>query len=81
MKIRSITVDLEVEYLEKAARERGISRVRLIRYVMEKVIRDELVAALLGHENLSEAEPKPEHYRRFKNRPRRIAKPKLGIEI
>lgn len=75
-KTRSITVELDVEYLEKAAKERGISRVRLIRYVLEKIIRDELVPSLLGSENLSE--PRAQRYRRFKNRPRRVAKPKLN---
>ncbi|WP_247333804.1 hypothetical protein, partial [Bradyrhizobium sp. 147] len=40
--IKNIVIPLEVEYLQKAAKERGISRSKLVRFVMEKVVNDEL---------------------------------------
>jgi hypothetical protein len=55
--IKNIVVPLEIE---KAAKKRGISRSKLVRYVMEKVVNDELVPEILG-------EP-PQRYRRFRNR-------------
>lgn len=66
--IKNIVVHLEVEYLEKAAKERGISRTKLVRFVMEKVVNDELVPAILGDDDLSNVEPLPQKYRRFRNR-------------
>jgi hypothetical protein len=66
--IKNIVVPLEVEYLEKAAKERGISRTRLVRVVMEKVVRDELVSKIIGDDDLVNAEPAPQKYRRFRNR-------------
>ena len=47
MTIKNIVIPLEVEYLEKAARERGISRSMLARIVMEKVVSDELIPSIL----------------------------------
>ena len=35
-------VPLEVDYLERTAKDRGISRTKLVRVVMEKVVRDNL---------------------------------------
>ena len=49
--IKNIVIPLEVEYLEKAARERGISRSMLARIVMEKVVSDELIPSILGYHN------------------------------
>jgi hypothetical protein len=68
MAIKNIVVPLEDEYLEKAAKERGISRSKLVRFVMEKVVNDELVPAILGDDDLSNVEPPPQKYRRFRNR-------------
>jgi hypothetical protein len=65
--IKSITIPLKVEYLEKAAKERGISRSRLVRFVMEKVVSDEVVPAILGEGDLSNVEPHPQKYRRFRH--------------
>ena len=65
--VKSITIPLEVEYLEKAAKERGISRSKLVRFVMEKVVNDELVPTILGDDDLSNAEPSPRRYRRFRH--------------
>ncbi|MET4477988.1 hypothetical protein [Bradyrhizobium sp. F1.13.3] len=67
MATKNIVVPLEVEYLEKAAKKRGISRTKLVRFVMEKVVNDELVPAILGDDDLSNVEPPPQKYRRFRN--------------
>ena len=65
MAIKNVVVSLEVEYLEAAAKERGVSRTKLVRAVMQKVIRDQLVADLLEEKDLVES-PQP-RYRRFAN--------------
>jgi hypothetical protein len=65
MTIKNIVIELEVEYLQKAARERGVSRAKLVRLLMKKVIADELVPDILGNGNLANAEPSPQRYRRF----------------
>jgi hypothetical protein len=63
--IKNIVVPLEIE---KAAKKRGISRSKLVRYVMEKVVNDELVPEILGEDDLSNVEAPPQRYRRFRNR-------------
>lgn len=68
MAIKNIVIPLEVEYLHKVAKERGISRTKLVRYVMEKVVNDELVPEILGEDDLSNVEAPPQRYRRFRNR-------------
>ena len=68
MAIKNIVIPLEVEYLHKVAKERAISRTKLVRYVMEKVVNDELVPEILGEDNLSNVEAPPQRYRRFRNR-------------
>ena len=64
MAIKNVVIPLEVEYLQAAAKERGISRTRLVRVVMQKVIREELVPQLLDDDDLTEP-PQP-RYRRFR---------------
>ena len=66
MAIKNVVIPLEVEYLEDAARERGISRTKLVRVVMQKVIIEELVLQLLDDDDLTE--PLQPRYRRFQNR-------------
>jgi hypothetical protein len=63
--IKNIVIPLEVEYLHKMAKERGISRTKLVRVVMQKVIREELVPQLLDDDDLTE--PLQPRYRRFQN--------------
>ena len=65
MAIKNVVIPLEVEYLQAAARERGISRTKLVRVVMQKVIREELVPQLLDECDLTE--PLQPRYRRFQN--------------
>ena len=68
MTIKNIVIPLEVEYLEKAAKERGISRTKLVRVVMERVVRNELIPKILGDDDLAVAEPPQQRYRRFRAR-------------
>ena len=65
MAIKNVVIPLEVEYLQAVAKERGVSRTKLVRVVMQKVVRDQLVADLLEEQDLVEAsQPR---YRRFAN--------------
>ena len=68
MTVKNIVVPLEDEYLEKAARERGISRTKLVRIVMETIVREQLVSRIVGDVSLVDDEPPPRKYRRFRNR-------------
>ena len=65
MTVKNIVIELEIEYLQKAARERGISRAKLVRLLMRKVIADQLVPDILGDGSLENAEPSTRRYRRF----------------
>ena len=67
MTVKNVVIPLEIEYLQVAAKERGISRTRLVRVVMEKVVRDELVPKILDDADLSYAEPPRQKYRRFRD--------------
>ena len=68
MTIKNVVVPLQIEYLEEAAKQRGISRTKLVRVVMEKVVRDELVLEILGDDNEVRIEPRQPRYRRFRER-------------
>ena len=57
MTIKSVVIPLPVDYLEQAAKERGISRTKLVRIVMEKVIRDELVSEIVSDDDLAADTP------------------------
>jgi hypothetical protein len=63
--IKHVTVPLEAEYLQQIAKERGVSRTRLVRLVMEKVVSDELVFNILDEDEIRPAPPQPK-YRRFR---------------
>ena len=63
--IKSVVIPLEIDYLEQAAKERGISRTKLVRIVMEKVVRDELVSEIVSDDDLAADTPQP-RYRRFR---------------
>jgi hypothetical protein len=52
----------------KVAKDRGISRTKLVRFVMEKVVKEELVHSILDSNDLSNVEPPPQKYRRLRNR-------------
>ena len=76
MTVKNVVVELEVEYLQKAAKERGVSRAKLVRLLMKKVIAEELVSDMLGDGNLADAESPSKRYRRFRKRenPRAVIK-------
>jgi len=38
MTIKNVVIPLEIEYLQKAAKECGISRSKLVRVLMEKLL-------------------------------------------
>jgi hypothetical protein len=65
MTVKNVVVPLEIEYLQEAANKRGISRTRLVRVVMEKVVRDELVLKILDDDDRVHDEPPHPRYRRF----------------
>ena len=66
MTIKYTTIPLEeTEYLQQVAKKRGISRTRLVRLVMEKVVSDELVLDILDEDEMRPAPPQPK-YRRFR---------------
>ena len=67
MVVTNVVVPLEIECLQEAAKQRGVSRTRLVKVVMEKVVRNELVFDILG-DDTSVAEPPAVRYRRFRNR-------------
>ena len=64
MAVKNVVIPLEVDYLQSVARERGISRTKLVRAVMQKVIRDELIPQLLDDVDLTEQ--RQPRYRRFR---------------
>ena len=67
MTIKRVVIPLPVGYLEQAAKERGISRTKLVRIVMEKVVRNELVSEIVSGDDLAADTPQP-RYRRFRDR-------------
>ena len=66
MTIKHVVIPLEVEYLQEAAKRRGVSRTKLVQILMERVVRDELVPLILGDEDLSRSSLPQERYRRFR---------------
>jgi AAA+ superfamily predicted ATPase len=66
--IKNVVVPLEIEYLQEAAKKRGISRTKLVRVVMERVVKDELVLAILDDDDQVRNEPRKPKYRRFRER-------------
>jgi hypothetical protein len=65
MTIKSVVIDVDVDYLERAAKERGITRTKLVRILMRKVVRDELVAEIVSDKDLA-ADTNQPRYRRFR---------------
>jgi hypothetical protein len=66
MVVKAISVPLESEYLQSAAKELGLSRTKLVCVVMEKVVRDELVSVILTEDDVAKAKRPMPKYRRFK---------------
>lgn len=64
MSLKSVVVTVESEYLQQVAAQRGISRTRLLRLLMEKIVRDELAAEIVTETDVV-ADVSPPRYRRF----------------
>ena len=65
MTIKNVTIPVHVEYLQAAAAARGVSRSKLIRLVMQKVVEKKLVPEIVDEDDL--IEPPVQRYRRFRN--------------
>jgi hypothetical protein len=63
--IKNVVVALNTEYLEEAAKVRGISRTRLVKVVIERIIADRLVPVVLDDGDREMFVPKPVKYQRF----------------
>jgi hypothetical protein len=68
MPIRSIVVQLEIKYLQDEAKRLRVSRTKLVRVVMEKILRDELVPDILSGEEQFLNTPRTQNYRRLPER-------------
>jgi hypothetical protein len=68
MTIKMVTIPLETRYLQDEAKRLGITRTKLVRVVMEKIIRDELVPTILNDGDPGLNEPRKQNYRRFPER-------------
>jgi hypothetical protein len=67
MTVKSVVVSLEIEYLQEAAKKRGISRTKLVQVVMEKVVKDKLVRTILDDDDQLHVGPRQPKYRRFRD--------------
>jgi hypothetical protein len=67
MTVKNVVVSLEIEYLQEAAKKRGISRTKLVQVVMEKVVSDKLVRAILEDDDQQRHERRQPRYRRFRD--------------
>jgi hypothetical protein len=63
--IKNVVIPLETTYLQDEAKKLGVSRTKLVRVVMEKIVRDELVPEILDGETQALSEPPTPKYRRF----------------
>jgi hypothetical protein len=63
--IKNVVIPLETVYLQGEAKRLGVSRTKLVRVVMEKIVRDELVSEILDDEPQVLNEPLTSQYRRF----------------
>jgi len=68
MTIKIVAVPLETQYLQDEAKRLGVTRTKLVRVVMQKIIRDELVPKILNDDDPELNEPKKPNYRRFPER-------------
>lgn len=61
--IKNVTIPIDAEYLNEVARERGVSRTRLVKVVMDCVIERRMVGEIIGPGPI--ASPATARYRRF----------------
>lgn len=55
----------EVDYLQRVAKQRGISRTRLMQLMIEKILRKHLVEELVTTEEVAAVPRHQPYYRRF----------------
>jgi hypothetical protein len=68
MTIKNVVIQLEIKYLQDEAKRLGISRTKLVRIVMEKIVRNELVPEILNDDDPVLKGPPSPKYRRFRAR-------------
>ena len=51
MTIKNVVIQLETKYLQDEAKRLGVSRTKLVRIVMEKIVRNELVPEILNDDD------------------------------
>jgi hypothetical protein len=73
MTIKMVVVPLETQYLQDEAKRLGVTRTKLVRVMMQKIIRDELVPTLLNDGDPELNEPKKPNYRRFPERHKKLS--------
>ena len=66
MALKNVVIPLETEYLQAAAKARGVSKTKLVRVMLNKIIDEHLVPTIVGEGSLVDAEPPVIQYRRFK---------------
>lgn len=64
MVIKTVTLTIETDYLQRVAKQRGISRSRLVRILIEKIMRDRLVEEIVTDADVT-ADARSPRYRRF----------------
>lgn len=62
--IKGIVVEVDDTYLQQVAKQRGISRTRLTRLLLEKIVREQLAADIVTEADIAADIPSP-RYRRF----------------
>ena len=81
MVAKNVVIPLETEYLESCAKVRGISRTRLVQIIMERVIEDKLVRAILKDADKPYKIMPVQKYRRFPEGPPKPTKPHKRAKI
>jgi hypothetical protein len=68
MPIKNVVIQLESKYLQDEAKRLGVSRTKLVRVVMEKIVQNELVPEILNDDDPLLKGPPSQRYRRFRTR-------------
>jgi hypothetical protein len=68
MPIKNVVIQLETKYLQDEAKRLGVSRTKLVRVVMEKIVQNELVPEIVNDDDAALKGPLSPKYRRFRAR-------------
>jgi hypothetical protein len=68
MTVKNVVIPLDTKYLDVEARKLGVTRTKLVRATMQKIIRKELVPQILNRDDPELNETKRPNYRRFPER-------------